>query len=311
MRTSNRYSESANKLPFMTPEVMAEFDPARVVRISPLVRRITAPNPSVMTGPGTNCFLVGNEEVAVIDPGIDDPAHLKRIAAAGDGKIRWILVTHAHPDHSPGANYLKDLTGAEILGYPEKQKINRDVSFNPDRYIQEGYLIQSDEFIIRCLHTPGHASDHICFLLEQEKMLFAGDHVMDGVTVVITPPDGNMADYLDSLQRLVSEEIDVVAPAHGRINQNPKEKFQEIIEHRLEREGKIIESMQQLGPATIRQIVSVAYTDVPQFLHEMAGNSVLAHLLKMKGEGRADGQGKESIWSLQRGAPQCGQPVEF
>lgn len=298
MKPQNTYSESANKLPFMTPEVMAEFDPTKVVQLSPLVRRITAPNPSVMTGPGTNCFLIGNEEIAVIDPGVDVPVHQERIAEAGKGKIRWILTTHAHPDHSPGANYLKELTGAEILGYPEKQKLIRDPGFNPDRFIRDGDLIQNDEFTLRCLHTPGHASDHICFLLEQEQFLFAGDHVMDGVTVVIIPPDGNMKEYLESLQRLLGEKIKDVAPAHGRTNHDPMGLFQYVIDHRMEREAKVIEAMQQLGTAPIPEIVKIAYADVPEFLHEMAGNSTFAHLLKLKAESKVAGGEKEADWQL-------------
>ena len=298
MKTSNRYSESASKLPFMTPEVMAEFDPTEVVRLSPLVRRITAPNPSVMTGPGTNCFLIGNEQLAVIDPGIDEPEHQERIARAGGGKIRWILTTHTHPDHSPGARYLKELTGAEILGYPEPQKIVRDPGFRADGFIGEGDVIKCSEFSLRCLHTPGHASDHICFLLEEEKLLFAGDHVMDGVTVVIMPPDGDMKAYLESLHRLLGEDIAAVAPAHGRINHDPKGLFQHVIAHRLEREGKIVEAMQQLGTTSIPEIVKIAYEDVPEFLHEMAGNSTFAHLLKLREEGRVGGEGKEADWRL-------------
>lgn len=298
MKTRNKYAESADKLPFMTPAVMAEFDPAKIARLTPLVRRITAPNPSVMTGPGTNCFLVGNEQVAVIDPGIDDPEHQERIAAAGAGKIRWILATHAHPDHSPGARYLKELTGAELLGFPEQQKVVRDATFVPDRAVTDGDLLRSEEFTLRCLHTPGHASDHLCFLLEEEKLLFAGDHVMDAVTVVIMPPDGDMKHYLESLRRLLGEDIRAVAPAHGRVNPDPRGLFQYVIDHRLERESKIVAAMRKLGSATIPEIVRVVYTDVPEFLHPMAENSVFAHLLKLGAEGRATGARREANWDL-------------
>src|SRR4051794_18879190 len=146
-----------------------------------------------MTGPGTNTYLVGIDEIAVIDPGPDDAGHLDVVAACGGDRVRWILVTHTHRDHAPGAAGLKARTGAEVLGHAERE------GFVPDRTIDEGFSVEATEFRLKALHTPGHASDHLCYLLEQERLLFSGDHVMEGSTVVIAPPDGDMAAYLDAL----------------------------------------------------------------------------------------------------------------
>ena len=155
-----------------------------------VVRRVLAPNPGMMTGPGTNTYLVGVDEVAVIDPGPEDDGHLDAVAACGGDRVRWILVTHTHSDHSPGAAALKQRTGAEVLGFDERD------GFVPDRAIGEGFALEGTEFSLRPLHTPGHASNHLCYLLDQELLLFSGDHVMEGSTVVIAPPDGAGLDEL-------------------------------------------------------------------------------------------------------------------
>src|SRR3954470_10149517 len=175
---------------------MPDLTPGVPSALSPLVRRIVAPNPGPFTGPGTNTYLVGIDEVAVIDPGPDDEAHLDAIAGAGSGRIRWILCTHTHPDHSPGAAGLKERTGAEILSFADRDGLVCD------RHLADGDTVEGTEFTLRAVHTPGHASNHLCFLLERERLLFTGDHVMDGSTVVISPPDGDMGEYLASLQRL-------------------------------------------------------------------------------------------------------------
>lgn len=279
-----------SKLPFMTPEVRREFDPHQVVELTPLVRRITAPNAGFMTGPGTNCYLVGREAVAVIDPGIADEAHAERIAAAGAGKIRWILVTHTHPDHSPGAARLAQLTGAEQLGHGGRLAWAHDETFTPDRTLGDGDRLTGPDFSLRALHTPGHASNHLCYLLQEEGVLFAGDQVMYGSTVVIAPPDGDMIAYLAALQRLLAEPIQRIAPAHGRLMDAPGEVLQGIIDHRLVREGKVIDALQSMGPGTLEQLVPRVYDDVPTFMHDMAARSLLAHLLKLRAEGRAVGE---------------------
>ncbi len=265
-----------------------EFDSTRVVRLSSRVRRITAPNPGTMTGPGTNCYLVGGEEIAVIDPGIDDAAHVRRIAAAGDGRIRWILVTHAHPDHSPASRPLSRLTGAPILAHAARLRGTRDRDFRPDRTLAEGDLVRGPDFTLRALHTPGHSADHLCFLLEEEGLLFAGDQVMAGVTVVIAPPDGDMVDYLDSLVRLQNEPLTAIAPAHGRVLTQPKKELRAIVAHRRGRERDVLTTLAAAAEEgmSVGALVTRIYTHVPPDLHPQAARSVQAHLLKLAAEGR-------------------------
>ncbi len=200
--------------------------------LSPMVRRVLAPNPGVMTGPGTNTYLVGIDEVAVIDPGVDDEAHLDAIVGCGGDRIRWILCTHTHPDHSPGAAPLKKRTGAEVLAFASRDGLEVDTQ------ITEGFRIEATEFRLRAVHTPGHASNHLCYLLEGERLLFSGDHIMQGSTVVIAPPDGDMAAYLESLERIRSMRLRFIAPGHGYLIDDPRSTIDEYIEHRLERDNR-------------------------------------------------------------------------
>ncbi len=281
-------------------QARAEFAQDHVQQLSPLVRRITAPNPGMMTGPGTNCYLVGREDIAVIDTGMDDPAHIERIARAGDGRIRWILVTHNHPDHSPGSRRLAELTGAPVLAFHGHLQGVRDRGFTTDAHLADGdYLIGSD-FKLRSLHTPGHAADHLCFLLEEEGMLFAGDQVMEGTTVVIAPPDGDMTAYLASLRALLEEPIERIAPGHGRVMQTPAQVFQSVIAHRLAREDKILTALLSLHQAAIPDIVVKAYSDTPAFLHKLAEFSTYAHLRKLQAEGRVWPNEMDSMNALWR-----------
>lgn len=261
--------------------------------LSPLVRRIVAPNPSVMTGPGTNTYLVGIDEVAVIDPGPADDSHLDAIAGCGGDRIRWILCTHTHEDHSPGAAGLKARTGAEVLGFDSRDGLV------VDRELRDGDTIEATEFVLRALHTPGHASNHLCYLLEQERMLFSGDHIMEGSTVVIHPPDGDMAAYLASLDRLAElrPRLRSIAPGHGHLIEDPQAKIDEYREHRLAREAQVLEALAAAGTATIPDLVKAIYVDVPEELHGWAAFSVWAHLRKRADEGRVDGEGFEDPWT--------------
>lgn len=270
--------------------------PGEVATVGPLVRRVTATNPGIMTGPGTNCYLVGRKEVAVIDPGLDDPEHIERIREAAPGPIRWIVVTHTHPDHSPGSRTLARLTGAPVLAHATRLQGVRDEAFSADAHLDEGDSLEGADFTLRCLYTPGHAADHLCFLLEEENTLFAGDHVMEGTTVVIAPPDGDMRDYLASLQRLLKEPIQRIAPGHGGVIGEPGKVLQGIINHRLAREAQILSQMPESGEITIAELVRRIYTHVPESLHAMARMSVYAHLLKLRAENRVQGQGLEGVW---------------
>lgn len=260
--------------------------------LSPLVRRIVAPNPGFMTGPGTNTYLVGIDEIVVIDPGPDDPTHLDAIAGCGGDRIRWIACTHTHLDHSPGVAGLKERTGAEVLAFDARDGLVID------RAMADGDRIEATEFVLRAVHTPGHASNHLCFLLEQERMLFSGDHIMEGSTVVIRPPDGDMAAYLEQLERLkgLRPRLRTIAPGHGHLIEQPAAKIDEYLAHRREREAQIVAALPPSGTTTIDAIVADLY-DVPDELVPMACASVWAHLRKLAAEGRADGDAIDGPWS--------------
>jgi glyoxylase-like metal-dependent hydrolase (beta-lactamase superfamily II) len=260
--------------------------------LSPLARRILAPNPSVFTGPGTNTYLVGIDEIAVIDPGPDDDSHLDAIVGCGGDRIRWIVVTHTHPDHSPGVAGLKARTGAEVLAFAARDGLK------PDRRIGDGHTIEATEFRLQAIHTPGHASNHLCFLLEEERMLFSGDHIMDGSTVVIRPPDGDMAAYLDSLVRLRTLRLRSIAPGHGRLIPNPREVIDWYIAHRLEREQQVLDVLSELGTAKIDQLVPLVYADVDAERQQIARHSMHAHLLKLAADGKVTGRTLTGKWSV-------------
>jgi glyoxylase-like metal-dependent hydrolase (beta-lactamase superfamily II) len=254
------------------------------VALSKRVRRITCPNPGVMTGPGTNTYLVGQEQIAVIDPGPDQPEHLDAVAAAGGDRIRWIVVTHTHPDHSPGAEPLRQRLRPDVLvlGFEPREH------FDPDASIADGHVIDAPEFTLRAVHTPGHAANHLCYLLEEERLLFSGDHIMNGSTVVITPPDGNMATYLASLERVKALGLAAIAPGHGGLITDPAAKIDEYVTHRLAREETVAAALATAGgPVTAEQLVKVAYADVDESRHRIAVFSLWAHLQKLVTDGRA------------------------
>mgnify|MGYP003682975369 CR=1 FL=1 len=274
---------------------MSKLVHGETIVLSPLIRRITAPNPGIMTGPGTNTYLVGKGEWAVIDPGPAIPEHVSTIiqaAADAHATIRWIVCTHTHMDHSPAAKALQEATGAMVVGMPASNPTSQDPSFAPDQCWQDGDYITCGDFTLTAVHTPGHASNHLCFYLEQEQILFTGDHIMEGSTVVIAPPDGDMKDYLDSLEKLKSLALTQLAPAHGNMMEHPQGIIEGLIQHRLMREAKVLEGMIKTGPADLDTLTPTVYDDVPDYLHPIARYSLLAHLGKLQKEGNvleADG----------------------
>ena len=258
-----------------------ELAPGVVTVLSDRVRRIIAPNPSMMTGPGTGTYLVGDDELAVIDPGPDIAAHLDRIAEVGDGRIRWVLYTHTHMDHSPGVAGLVERTGAVSVGFAAREG---KADPEPGVAAVEGAQVEVAGATLRALHTPGHASNHLCWLLEQESMLFSGDHIMNGSTVVIAPPDGNMTAYIDQLKRLRTLDLQSIAPGHGKLIGDPAAKIEEYLTHRGQREAQILA---ELGPEpkSVDDLVASVYPDLADALRPVARYSVWAHLRRL-----ADGE---------------------
>jgi glyoxylase-like metal-dependent hydrolase (beta-lactamase superfamily II) len=280
-----------------TPPEPKPIVPGVASALTPLVRRIVAPNPGLMTGPGTNTYLVGIDEIVVIDPGPDNKSHLDAIAGCGGDRIRWIVCTHTHPDHSPGAAKLKKRTGAEVLAFDSRDGLKVDST------LADGDTVEGTEWRLTAIHTPGHASNHLCFLLEEERLLFSGDHVMQGSTVVIHPPDGDMAQYIESLERVrgLRPPLRSIAPGHGHLIDQPRAVLDWYIAHRLEREQQVLKTLGDAGSATTEEIVESVYTDVDPELHPVARWSVWAHLRKLANEGRAkaaDVDDPDATWSV-------------
>ncbi len=279
------YAEIARLDPDGRADVAYEIEHGVALRLSERVIRITAANGNMMTGPGTNSYLVGGgkrNEWAVIDPGPDMAAHVQQIVAAAAGTIRWIFVTHTHRDHSPAAAMLKSLTGARVHGQRAPDQDWQDHAFQPDYVPSHGERFAvGEDATLRVIHTPGHASNHLCYLLEEEKTLFTGDHVMQGSSVVITPPDGDMAAYLASLQALLREELAWLAPGHGHLMNRPHEVIEKTIAHRLMREIKVINTLRAMSPVDSDALLIRVYDDVPVRMHPVAKRSLLAHLIKL------------------------------
>jgi len=240
-----------------------------------------------MTGPGTNTYLLGLREVTVLDPGPDDGRHLEAILAAAGRAIRWIIVTHTHPDHSPLAMPLAARTGAPIIGLPPPADGRQDQSFVPDRRPGDGEHLKLGDCDLAAIHTPGHASNCCCYLLEGERLLFTGDHVLEGVTPVILPPDGDMAAYLNSIDKLKSHDFERIAPGHGGIIEDGKQALESLRAHRMAREDKVLRQLRRLGAATLQTLTPVVYDDVAVERHGWARLTLEAHLIKLARDGRA------------------------
>ncbi len=268
-----------------------EIDPdyGRPRRLSPLVRRITANNPGPFTFTGTGTYVVGQGEAAVIDPGPPIEAHLQALLASTRGeRITAILVTHTHLDHSPLAHALKAATGATIYGLAapgaEEAAVRldegQDAGFTPDVTVKDGQRIGGPGWTLEALMTPGHASNHVCWALLEENALFSGDHVMGWSTTVVSPPDGDMGAYLESLDRTAARGFDRLYPTHGPPVEDVAPFLAAYKAHRLERERQILGELAQ-GPRRIPEMVRTIYADVDPRLHPAAGHSMLAHLIRL------------------------------
>ncbi len=255
------------------------------VGLSPLVRRVRAPNASPMTGPGTNTYVVGaSAPYTVVDPGPDDDAHLRAVLAAAPS-IGAVAVTHTHRDHSPGAATLAAITGAPVVGFGPMLRPGiegHDDTFRADRTLADGDVVEGADHRLVALHTPGHASNHLCYLLEAggERVLFTGDHVMEGSTVVIAPLDGDMVEYLAQLRRVQALGVDRLHPGHGEPIDDPTAYVQGYLDHRASRTATILAALAAAGPAgaTCAELVEQAYIDVAPSLHPIALHSTWATL---------------------------------
>lgn len=262
----------------------------RVVELEPLVRRVLADNPSAFTFTGTGSYIVGRDEVAVIDPGPDLPGHVAAILEATAGeRIVAILCTHTHRDHSPASRPLQGATGAPIVGCAPlalaDEGIRADAAFDrdyrPDRVIADGETIEGPGWTLEAVATPGHTSNHLCYALREAGALFSGDHVMGWSTTVVSPPDGDMADYMASLDRLLARDDRIYYPAHGDPVAAPQRFVRGLAGHRRAREGQILRLLAE-APRPVAAMVERMYVGVDSRLHLAARQSVLAHLLDLE-----------------------------
>jgi glyoxylase-like metal-dependent hydrolase (beta-lactamase superfamily II) len=291
---------SSAEIPFLK-EMPFEYGVAQ--EVAPGVRRIVAENPSAFTHVGTNTYVVGKGEVAVIDPGPMIEEHIDNIknALAGE-EVTHIAVTHTHMDHSPASDWLKELTDALIVGaYPRPLDGGQTVeahqeNFAPDKEIDDGDRIEGPGWTLEAVHTPGHMSNHHCFTLKDQNLLFSGDHVMGWNTTIVSPPDGNMREYLDSLRVCLERDEDLYLPGHGPEITNTKPFVRAYLNHRVMREGEIAKCLSE-GLTTIPEMVQRIYTHLPEKMHGAASRSLLAHMEHMVETGRAECDGSVSTKS--------------
>lgn len=274
------------------PRLSAET--GRAIALSPLVTRLLAPNPSPFTYEGTQTYLVGTRDLAVIDPGPADEAHLAALMTAiADRPVRAILCTHTHRDHSPAAAPLARLTGAPVIGCApltlEDDGPRADAAFDPgyapDRVLGDGEAVFGADWTLAAVATPGHTSNHLCYALAEEKALFTGDHVMGWSTTVVSPPDGDMTAYLASLEKLMARGDTIYYPAHGAPVTDPRRLVRGTLGHRKMREGQILRHLERAGPSAIPAMVARMYAAIDPRLHGAAGRSVLAHLIDLERRG--------------------------
>ena len=267
--------------------------------LSQRVRRIVAPNPGPMTGPGTNTYVVGETDLVVVDPGPAEPSHIDAILSCVGDRLRYIACTHTHPDHSPAAAVLADATGATLVGRTTVDDRHQDLSFQPASQIEDDKCVTGEGWTLRAIRTPGHVDNHVCYLLDEEGMVFAGDHIMNGSTVVIVPPGGNMAHYIASLRRLLDYDVQVVAPGHGELIPDCRGEVEKLVRHRLLREAKVVGALSDQAQSLDDLVVTV-YDDVDPMMHEWAKLSLLAHLIKLEDERRTRKTAQEGVdrWQL-------------
>jgi glyoxylase-like metal-dependent hydrolase (beta-lactamase superfamily II) len=281
------------------------------VQVSPLVRRVIANNPSKYTYMGTGTYIIGHGDVAVIDPGPILDEHRDALAAAIEGeRVRAILVTHCHSDHSPLAAWLREVSGAPTIAFGPHGSVDTDpdiddeiedgvtleettdLDFDPDVRVGDGEVAAMGVgWTMRAVHTPGHTSNHMCYALDEEQSLFTGDHIMGWSTTVVSPPDGDMRAYIDSLRKVMDRNDTSLWPTHGAPVTSPKPFLQAFLEHRLEREAQVLAAVRS-GQSDIEGMVKTMYADVREELHKAAARSVLSNLIKLVDDGVVSVEGK-------------------
>lgn len=282
-----------------------EFEYGRSDTLSPLVRRVIAANPGPFTFTGTGVFIVGQGEVAVLDPGPLDPAHEAALDAALEGeRVKYVLVTHHHMDHSPLAHKLARKHSAQVFAMspagdlPEggevRMEAGDDAGFRPDVEVADGDVFEGPGWTLTALHTPGHTSNHVCYALTEENTLFSGDHVMGWSTSVVSPPDGSMGDYIAQLERIRDIEFSVIRPTHGAAIEDTAPFLDAYIAHRRARERQILTEL-EAGRTRIKDMVTFMYADVDTRLHPAAAHSVLAHMIHLVEQGRASCDGAPGL----------------
>ncbi len=284
------------------------FTPGVADRVAPGVRRVIANNPGPYTYTGSGTYIIGEGDIAVIDPGPNDDAHLEALMKTIDGeRVTHILITHTHLDHCGLAMKFAAATGAPLIGFgahPVRDKKHdapaldegADYSYAPDETIGDGAVIEGPNWRIEAVHTPGHLSNHLCFALPDQKALFTGDHMMGWATTVVAPPDGDMSAYIQSLDKLLAREDEIYFPTHGAPIHNPKRFVRAVKTHRLMRDAQIIEQLKR-GRDNIKDITAALYADVDKRLHGAAALNVLAHLIRLVRNGSVVCDGEPDIKS--------------
>jgi glyoxylase-like metal-dependent hydrolase (beta-lactamase superfamily II) len=285
-------------------------NPLDPVEIRPGVVKILAPNASLMTGAGTNSYLIGEPALIAIDPGPDDEEHVGKLAELAAGRLRYILITHHHPDHAPGATRLAEMTRAPILSFGAVPISPYFATVIPDHALSDGDVVSVPGLSLTTLHTPGHTSDHLSFIANfdsgerRNRVLFSGDTVLGGSTVVVSPPDGDMVAYMSSLERMLhlSPAADVIAPGHGDLIEEPAGTISDYLARRRAREMDVLDAL-RIGPANATDLVDMIYSDLARGLYGVAARTVWAHLRKLGSEKRAFSSAPDDIhalWTLAR-----------
>ena len=283
---------------------MHRMGAAHFEEVAPGIRRLLAPNPSAFTFTGTQTYVVGEGDVAVIDPGPDDRDHIDGlIQALGNERVTAIMCTHTHRDHSPGSRPLAEATGAPIIGCAPlaiedtgpRADASFDFDYRPDLVLAHGGKVAGDHWTLEAVATPGHTSNHLCFAWPERGALFTGDHIMGWSTTIVSPPDGDMADYMASLDRLLERDDQVYYPTHGPAITEPKTHVRALIAHRRMREAQILAALQE-GEGIITDMVPMLYRETDPGLYPAAARSVLAHLLDLEARGRVARSGEN--WRL-------------